>query len=82
MMSGKDGSGQVIEPMLACLAHVSLPAPLAIVVTIADHCSATALRADNAFRPSELSNDFITLCLVEQVRQLDQVRHGFRSLPE
>src|SRR3954447_24087444 len=82
MMSGEDGSRQVIEAMLACLAQVSLPAPLAVVVAVADDSSATAAGADNAFRPSELSNDFMTLRVVEQVRQLDQIRHGSRSLPE
>src|SRR4051794_10600226 len=82
MVSGKDGSRQVIEAMLTCLAQVSLPAPLALIVAVADHSSATALRTDNAVRPSELSNDFIALGFVERVRQLDQVRHGSRSLPE
>src|SRR3954470_24065259 len=80
MMSGEDGSRQVIEAMLACLAQVSLSAPLAVVVAVADDSSATAAGAGNAFRPYELANDFITLCFVEQVCQLDQVRHGSRSL--
>jgi hypothetical protein len=80
MVSSKNGSRQVIEAMLACLAQVSLPAPLAVVVAVADGSSATAVRADNTFRPSELTNDFMALRVVEQVRQLDQVRHGFRSL--
>src|SRR4051812_47168101 len=82
MVSGEDSSRQIIETMLACSAQVSLPAPLALVVAVADDSFATALGADNAFRPSELSNDFIALRFVEQVRQLDQVRHGSRSLPE
>src|SRR5689334_20346275 len=82
MVSGEDSSRQIIETMLACSAQVSLPAPLALVVAVADDSYATALGADNAFRPSELTNDFIALCFVEQVRQLDQVRHGSRSLPE
>ena len=81
MMSGKNGSRQIIEAMFACLARVSLPVPLAIVMAVADHCCATAVEADNTFWPSELTNDFVALCLVEQVRQLDQVHHGFRSLP-
>src|SRR3954449_13435712 len=81
MMSGKNGSCQVIEAILACLAQVSLSVPLAIVMTVADHASVTAVKADNAVRPSELTNDFIALRFVEQVRQLDQVHHGFRSLP-
>ena len=45
------------------------------------HASVTAVEADNTFWPSELTNDFIALRFVEQVRQLDQVHHGFRSLP-
>jgi hypothetical protein len=45
------------------------------------HASVTAVKADNAVRPAELTNDFIALRFVEQVRQLDQVHHGFRSLP-
>src|SRR3954452_10139089 len=79
MMAGQNGSRQVIEAILAGLAQISLSVPLAIVMAVADHCCATAVEADNAVRPSELTNDFIALCLVEQVRQLDQ--HGFRSLP-
>jgi len=71
MVSGKNGSRQVIEAIPACLAPVSLPAPLAIVVAVADNISARALGADNPFRPSELTNDFIALRFVEQVRQLD-----------
>ena len=82
MMSGKNGSRQVIEAILAGLARVSLPAPLSIVMAVADHCCTTAVKADNAVRPSELTNDVIALRFVEQVRQLDQVRHGFRSLPQ
>jgi hypothetical protein len=82
MRPGKNGSGQVLEAVLACLAQLSLPVPLAIVMAVADHSSATAMKADNAVRPSQLTNDVIALCLVEQVRQLDQVHHGFRSLPQ
>src|SRR3954469_20728540 len=81
MMSGQNGSRQVIEAVLACLARVSLPVPLAIVMAVADHCGATAVKADNTVQPSELTNDFIALRFVEQGRQLDQVHHGFRSLP-
>ena len=81
MMSGKNGSRQVIEAILAGLAPVSLSVPLAIVMAVADHFCATAVQADNAVRPAELTNDFIALRFVEQVRQLDQVHHGFRSLP-
>src|SRR3954462_2127214 len=80
MMSGQNGSHQIIEAILAGLAQVSLSVPLAIVMTVADHASAPAVKTDNTFWPSELTNDFIALCLVEQVRQLDQVRHGFRSV--
>src|SRR3954464_860256 len=79
MMSGQNGSRQVIEAILACLAQVSLSVPLAIVMTVADHACATAVKADNTFWPSQLANDFIALRFVEQGRQLDQ--HGFRSLP-
>jgi hypothetical protein len=78
MMSGKNGSHQVIEAIPACLAQVSLSVPLAIVMAVADHSCAAAVEADNAVRPAELTNDFIALCFVEQFRQLDQ--HGFRSL--
>ena len=55
MMSGKNGSRQVIEAVLAGLAQVSLSVPLAIVMTVADHASATAVEADNAIRPAELT---------------------------
>jgi len=71
MMSGENGPRQVIEAILACLAQVSLQVPLAIVMAVADHACATAVEADNTFWPSELTNDFIALCFVEQVRQLD-----------
>src|SRR4051794_21273695 len=81
MMSGQNGSRQVIEAVLACLAQVSLSASFAIVMTVADHASVTAVKADNTVRPSQLTNDFIALRFVEQVRQLDQVHHGSRSLP-
>jgi hypothetical protein len=78
MVSGEDSSRHVIEAMLACSAQVSLPAPLALVVAVADDSFATALGADNAFRPSELTNDFITLRFVEQVRQLRVSRRNDR----
>jgi hypothetical protein len=78
MMSGQNGSRQVIEAILTCLAQVSLSVPLAIVMTVADHASVTAVEADNTVRPAELTNDFIALRFVQQVRQLDQ--HGSRSL--
>src|SRR3954470_9333367 len=76
MMSGQNGSRQDIEAILACLAQVSLPVPPQIVMAVADHASATAVKADDTVRPAELTNDFITLRFVEQVRQLDQVHHG------
>src|SRR4051812_10026720 len=79
MMAGQNGSRQVIEAILAGLAQVSLSAPLTIVMAVADHSCATAVEADNAVRPAELTNDFIALRFVEQGRQLDQ--HGSRSLP-
>src|SRR3954465_7808756 len=79
MMSGKNGSRQIIEAILAGLAQVSLSVPLAIVMAIADHSCAAAVEADNAVRPAELTNDVIALRLVEPVRQLDQ--HGSRSFP-
>src|SRR3954469_24077200 len=79
MMSGQNGSRQVIEAIPAGLAQVSLSVPLAIVMTVADHACATAVQADNAVRPAELTNDVIALRFVEPVRQLDQ--HGSRSLP-
>ena len=82
MMSSQNGSRQVIEAILAGLAQVSLSVPLAIVMAVADHACAAAVEADNAVRPAELTNDVMALCLVEQVRQLDQVHHGFRSLPQ
>src|SRR3954451_23075363 len=80
MMAGQNGSRQVIEAILAGLSQVSLSAPLTIVMAVADHCCATAVEADNAIRPAELTNDFIALCLVEQGRQLDQ--HGSRSVSQ
>jgi hypothetical protein len=82
MVSGKNGSGQVIEAIFACLAQVSLPAPLAVVMPVANDFPTPAFGADEAFRPSELTNDFIALGVVEQIRQFDQVRHGSRSPPE
>src|SRR4029453_16610233 len=82
MMSSQNGSRQVIEAILTCLAQVSLPVPLAIVMAVADHACATAVKANDPFWPSELTNDFIALRFVEQGRQLDQIHHGFRSLPQ
>src|SRR3954451_13764415 len=80
MMSGQNGSRQVIEAILAGLAQVSLSAPLAIVMAVEDHACAAAVEADNTIRPAERTNDFIALCLVEQGRQLDQ--HGSRSVSQ
>src|SRR5688500_17756285 len=82
MMSGKNGPRQVIEARPACPAQVSLSAPLAIVMAVADHSCATAVEADNAVRPAELTNDFIAPRFVEQGRQLDQVHHGSRSVSQ
>ena len=50
MMSGQNGPRQVIEAILAGLAPVSLPAPLTIIMTVADHASVTAVKADNAVK--------------------------------
>src|SRR3954454_5956931 len=71
MMSGQNGSRQVIEAILACLAQVSLSVSLAIVMAVADPSCATTVKADNAVRPAELTNDVIALRFVEQGRQLD-----------
>ena len=61
MMSGQNGSRQVIEAVLAGPAQVSLSASLAIVMAVADHACAAAVEADNAVRPAELTNDVIAL---------------------
>jgi hypothetical protein len=65
MMSGKNGSRQVVEATLACIAQVSLSATRTIIMAIPNHSSATAVKADNAVRPAELTNDFIALRFVE-----------------
>src|SRR6056297_748125 len=78
-MPGQDGVGQVVKASAAGLAPVALPVPLGIVTAIPNDQLASAPRTTHAIRPSMLTDQLVTLRIVKQRRQIEQVWRGHET---
>src|SRR3954454_11197587 len=76
VVPGQDGAGQVVEAVRARLAAVALPLRLRVVTAVAHHGVAAASGAADALRPAMLPHQGEVLSVVDQRREVDQIRGG------
>ena len=76
VMSGQHRAGEVVKAPRAHLAPVSLPVRLGLVKAIADYGTAPAGRAADTLRPAMLAHQGEALGIVDQRREVDQIRRG------
>src|SRR5215211_1950824 len=81
MVPGQRRAGEVVEAPGAGLTPIALPARLRVVAPVADHRTAAAAGAAHALRPAVLAHEGEALGIVQQSREVDQVRcsHDGRS---
>jgi hypothetical protein len=75
-MTGQHCAAEVVEAPRAHLAPVSLPVRLGLVKAIAGYGTATAGRAADTLRPAMLAHQGKALGIVDQRREVDQIRGG------
>jgi hypothetical protein len=76
MVSGQHGAGQVVEASRARLAAVALPVGLAVVASVPNHAGPAAGGTAYPLRPTVLAHQGEALGVVDQRREVDQVRCG------
>jgi hypothetical protein len=76
MVPGQHLTREVVEATRAGLAAVALPVRLRVVAAVAHHGAAAASGAANALRPAMLAHQTEALGVVDQRREVDQVRCG------
>ena len=65
-VSVEHGFGQVVKGPMTQSAKVTLPVRLGFIVSVFNDFGRVAMRAFDAFRPSQLSNHLVTLGVVDQ----------------
>jgi uncharacterized membrane protein YeaQ/YmgE (transglycosylase-associated protein family) len=76
VMAGQHRAGEVVKAPRTRLAPIPLPVSLGLVKAIADYGTATAGRAADTLRPAMLAHQGETLGIVDQRREVDQIRGG------
>src|ERR1035437_8016342 len=76
MMPRERSVREVVETRPATLANIALTNRLGVVMDITRGAFTTALGTPDALRPTRLADEFETLRLIEQARQIDQDAHG------
>ena len=74
MVSGEDCAGEVIEGAVAHSAEVSLPFGWGFVVSVFDDVGGVAVRTFDTFFPTQVSNHFVALGIVDQSLKGDSHR--------
>src|SRR3954468_4777667 len=75
MMPGQHRAGEVVEASRASLAPISLPVNLALIKAVSDHGTAAACGAVDTLRPAMLAYQGEALGIVDQCREVDQIRY-------
>src|SRR3954467_6545851 len=80
-MPGQHRTGEVVEAARACLAAIPLSVRLGLVKAVSHHGSAAAGRTTHPLRPALLPHQGEALGVVDQRREVDQIRcgHGDRG---
>src|SRR3954467_5373820 len=73
MVSGQHRAGEVVKAPGAGLAPIALPAPLRVIVPVADHRTAVTAGAAHALWPAVLAHEGEALGVVQQGREIDQI---------
>jgi hypothetical protein len=76
MVPGQHRAGEIVEAARAGLAAIALPVRLGIVAAVPHHGAAAAAGAAHALRPAVLAHQGEALGVVDQGREVDQVRCG------
>jgi hypothetical protein len=78
VVPGQHRAGEIVEATRASLAPVALPVRLRVVAAVPHHGIAAASGAANALRPAMLPHQGEALGVIDQRREVDQVRcaHG------
>ncbi len=71
MMSGKHGSGEVVEGTVAHSTEVSLPLRLCFIVSVFGDLGGVAMRTFDAFGPTKLPNHLVAFGVVDQSVNID-----------
>ena len=71
MMSGEAGAAQVVKPLAAVPALVTLAIGLGVVPTVLDDRIRGAVRTDHTLRPSHLPDGLVAFGVVEEVLDVD-----------
>jgi hypothetical protein len=76
MVPGQRRAGEVVEATRTGLAAVALPVRLGVIAAVAHHGAAAAAGAAHAFRPAMLPYQGEALGVIDQRREIDQIRCG------
>jgi hypothetical protein len=76
MVPGQHRAGEVVEATRTGLAPVALPVRLRVVAAVAHHGATAASRAAHALRPAMLPHQGEALGVIDQGREIDQIRCG------
>lgn len=76
MMAGQDRAAQVIEASPTAFAPVALAVRLRIVPTVATDALAGATGAAHRIGPTMLTNELVTLAIVDESGEIDQLRRS------
>ena len=81
VMPGQHRAGEIVEAPGATLAPIALPLRLGLVAPVPDHAGAAAPGTAHPLRPAVLAHQGEALGVVDQRREVDQVRcgHGARG---
>src|SRR4051794_37932963 len=74
-MPGQHRAGEVVEASRACLAPIPLPVGLGLIKAVSDHRIAAAGGAVDALRPAMLAYQGEALGIIDQCREVDQIRY-------
>src|SRR3954454_1502973 len=74
-MSGQHRAGEIVEASRACLAPIPLPVSLDLIKAVSDHGTAAACGAVDTFRPAMLAHQGEALAIVDQCREVEQIRY-------
>jgi hypothetical protein len=76
MMAGQNGAAQVIKANAAGFATVALAVPLRLIITVPMDATAGAAGAANTIGPTVLTDQQVTLVVVDERGEIDQLRNS------
>jgi hypothetical protein len=71
MMASKDGVGQIIKACVAVVTLIALTGGFRVIKTALDDMLGLTRRAVNALWPAQFTNGLITLCIIDEILDVD-----------